>query len=196
MLWQCDGYPGNEPNSASVLRCNLAQARHDMDNCCHRDGVHSAKPGMCQVYTFLVSVCSSAPLSNSLLLSSWMWSIKSKRKVLKSGSIDKMFATKHNFFIALRSYFSELWLWGQNSVLSVSSSEKNTRTFKKSNLLLSPVKEADTGTSHSRGEIGMPEWKRSIFSLGTLCILGDFHFSMWDHKGCFGWRNFFSSHFF
>lgn len=130
--------------STGVNTCNLAQARHDMYSCCHRDGVHSVKLGMCQVYTFLASVYSSALLSNSLLLSSWMWSTKSKRrKEWKKGSIDKKFATKHNIQVcSSEGIFLSSGSEVRTAQLSVLRSEKRQGPSKRA---VCWVKEAGTG---------------------------------------------------
>lgn len=164
--------PGNEPNSASVLigatwhkpaMIQLLPTEMKLVE-------SSVKPGMCQFYTFMVSVCSSAPPFNSILLSSWMWSIKSKRsrKVKKCG-IDKKFPTKHNVQIyspeELPLSCGPVARAVQISLLQALTKDKHLQTERS---VLSSVEAATTGTKTQRNRhiIGGQEHVPP----GTLCI--------------------------
>lgn len=116
-------------NTYVISCCGSVMGILEMSQIQHQcQGATSHKPGMvctaaatgmelillnweCARFTPFWSVCSSDPLSNlSLQCCLLECEALNQREKLKSGSIDKKFATKHNFFIALRGYFSAMAL--------------------------------------------------------------------------------------
>lgn len=128
-------YPGNEANSELVLigaiwqKPAMIQLLPTEINLVER----CVKSGTCQFYTFMISVHSSAPLCNSLLLSSWMLNIKSKTKEKVKNAVEIRSSPQNTIarFIALRSYFSAVVLQSEPFRSSCCKLWQKTRDLQK-----------------------------------------------------------------